>query len=90
MNYARCVRRTVTNVLEKMATFLGYNYWPALLQKSQDGKPDPFANRILNLSSHSAHAGDEISDLEDKDKDKLEALVGYLINTYGFKKQELQ
>ena len=78
------------NVLEKMATFLGYNYWPALLQKSQDGKPDPFANRILNLSSHSAHAGDENSDLEDKDKDKLEALVGYLINTYGFKKQELQ
>lgn len=78
------------NILEKMATFLGYNYWSALLQKSPDGKPDPFANRILNLSSHSAHAGEEVADLEDKDKDDLEALVNYLIRTYGFNKQEVQ
>jgi len=78
------------NILEKMATFLGYNYWSALLQKSSDGKPDPFANRILNLSSHSAHAGDEVADLEEKDKDDLEALVNYLIRTYGFNKQEVQ
>lgn len=78
----------IRNVLEKMATFLGYNYWPALLPKTADGKPDSFANRILNLSSHSAHAGEEIAVIEDEDKDKLEGLVNYLTQTYGFRKQE--
>ena len=78
------------NILEKMATFLGYNYWPVLLPKTDDGKPDPFANRILNLSSHSAHAGEEIADIVDTDKEKLDDLVKYLIRTYGFRKQEEQ
>jgi hypothetical protein len=78
----------IRNVLEKMATFLGYNYWPALLPKTAEGKPDPFANRILNLSSHSAHAGEEVADIEEKDKEKLDVLVKYLIETYGFRKQE--
>lgn len=78
----------IRNVLEKMATFLGYDYWPALLPKTTDGKPDSFANRILNLSSHSAHAGEEIAVIEDIDKEKLEELVNYLTKTYGFRKQE--
>lgn len=76
----------IRNILEKMATFLGYNYWPALLPKTTEDKPDPFANRILNLSSHSAHAGEEVADIEVKDKEKLDELVTYLIETYGFKK----
>lgn len=80
----------IRNVLEKMATFLGYNYWPALLPKTVEGKPDPFANRILNLSSHSAHAGEEVADIEVKDKEKLDELVKYLIETYGFRKQDAQ
>ncbi|GGY61499.1 anticodon nuclease [Cellvibrio zantedeschiae] len=78
------------NILEKMATFLGYNHWPALLPKTQGGQPDPFLNRILNLSSHSAHAGEEIADIEDRDKEKLDELVKYLTTTYGFRTQELQ
>lgn len=78
----------IRNVLEKMATFLGYNYWPVLLPKTTDGKPDSFANRILNLSSHSAHAGEEIAVVDDVDKEKLEELVNYLIQTYGFRKKE--
>ncbi|SFF95866.1 AAA family ATPase [Neptunomonas qingdaonensis] len=80
----------VRNILEKMATFLGYNHWPALLPKTAEDKPDPFANRILNLSSHSAHAGEEVADVEEKDKEKLDELLKYLIQTYGFKKQEAQ
>lgn len=80
----------VRNILEKMATFLGYNQWPSLLPKTAEDKPDPFANRILNLSSHSAHAGEEVADVEDKDKEKLEKLVKYLIETYGFRKQDAQ
>lgn len=76
------------NILEKMATFLGYNFWPDLLPKNHDGKPDPLINRILNLSSHSAHSGEEITEFYDADKEKLENLVKYIIETYGFKKQE--
>jgi hypothetical protein len=72
------------NILEKTATFLGYTHWEYLLEKTNDGNPNPFANRILNLSSHSAHAGEEISDIEDKDKDKLIELVKFLTTTYGF------
>ncbi|MEX9607102.1 AAA family ATPase [Providencia huaxiensis] len=78
----------IRNVLEKMATFLGYNHWHALLPKTADGKPDSFVNRILNLSSHSAHAGEETAAVEDIDKNELERLVNYLIQTYGFRKQE--
>lgn len=73
------------NVLEKTATFLGYKHWEYLL-KTADGKPDSFASRIMNLSSHSAHSGEEVVDIKDKDKEKLGELVTYLINTYGFSK----
>lgn len=74
------------NILEKTATFLGYPRWEDLLEKTDDGAPNPFANRIMNLSSHSAHSDEEISDIEDKDKKKLEDLMKHLIETYGFKK----
>lgn len=72
------------NILEKTATFLGYKRWEDLLEKTDGGNPDPFVNRILNLSSHSAHAGEEISDIEEKDKEKLIELVKFLTITYGF------
>ncbi|KZN14289.1 anticodon nuclease [Marinomonas sp. TW1] len=73
------------NILEKTATFLGHPRWEVLLEKTTDGSPDPFSNRILNLSSHSAHAGEEVTDIEEKDKENLEALVQRLIKNYGFK-----
>ncbi len=56
--------------------------------KAADGNPDPFANRILNLSSHSAHAGEETGEVEANDKEKLEELVNFLSTKYGFWKQE--
>jgi hypothetical protein len=76
------------NILEKTSTFLGYKRWEDLLEKTAEGAPNPFASRIMNLSSHSAHAGEEVSDVEDKDKEKLSELVKYLTETYGFSKQE--
>lgn len=78
------------NILEKTATFLGYPRWEDLLEKTNEGLPNPFASRLMNLSSHSAHAGEEIADIEQKDKEKLDDLVSYLIETYGFNKQEAQ
>lgn len=78
------------NILEKTTTFLGHSSWEDLLPKAADGNPDPFANRILNLSSHSSHAGEETGEVEAHDKDKLEVLVNFLSENYGFWKPEQQ
>lgn len=75
----------VRNILEKTAIFLGYSDWQGLLPQVK-GEPDPFANRILNLSSHSAHSGDEIGEVQENDKDKLIELVVYLEDNYKFSK----
>ncbi|MEC5207478.1 hypothetical protein QF022_002434 [Vogesella perlucida] len=75
------------NILEKTATFLGHDHWENLLPKVADGNPDPFFNRVLNLSSHSAHAGEETGEVEAHDKKKLEDLVDFLYSKYGFWKQ---
>lgn len=73
----------IRNILEKTATYLGYSKWEMLLPKI-DGSPDPFANRILNLSSHSAHSADEISTVQENDKEKLIGLITFLENEYKF------
>ncbi|HRP88584.1 MAG TPA: AAA family ATPase [Edaphocola sp.] len=73
----------IRNVLEKTATFLGYSEWEKLLPII-NGEPDPFANRILNLSSHSAHGGDENGEVQENDRDKLIELVNYLESNYKF------
>lgn len=54
------------NILEKTSTFLGYNKWEDLLpQESREA----YYKRIINLSSHSKHNGDEISIVEEKIKE---------------------
>lgn len=75
------------NILEKTATFLGHKGWVKLLPNDTDGNPDPFINRILNHSSHSAHAGDEIGDIEGNDIDKLQLLVDSLSSEYKFRQE---
>lgn len=77
------------NILEKTATFLGYKKWGDLLQKV-DGDLDPFATRIVNLSSHSAHSGEEVAELDGRDKEKLGELVNYLFEHYRFLKPKEQ
>ena len=77
------------NVLEKTATFLGYHRWGDLLPKI-DGSQDPFASRIVNLSSHSAHSGEEVAELEPRDQEKLGELVHQLFDHYHFFKPKDQ
>jgi hypothetical protein len=70
------------NILEKTSTFLGYNKWEDLLpQESREA----YYNRILNLSSHSKHHGEEVSIIEENDKRVLGFLVGEIKRMYGFK-----
>ena len=87
---SKCHFSFLRNILEKTATFLGYSRGEDLLEKTDDGLPNPFASRVMNLSSHSAHAGEEISDVEEKDKERLDEMVTYLIETYRFEKQDSQ
>lgn len=70
------------NIFEKTSTFLGYNNWRDLLpQESQEA----YYNRIINLSSHSKHHGEEISILDDNDKRVLGFLVDEIKRMYSFK-----
>jgi len=69
------------NILEKTSTFLGYNKWEDLLpQESREA----YYKRIINLSSHSKHNGEEISIVEENDKRVLGFLVNEIKRMYGF------
>lgn len=70
------------NILEKTSTFLGYDKWEDLLpQESREA----YYRRIINLSSHSKHNGDEIAIVEENDKRVLRFLVNEVKRMYGFK-----
>jgi len=73
------------NILEKTSTFLGYQNWTDLLPPGEDGRPNPYEARIINISSHSKHAGEEVTDLTENDKRVLAFLVEKVNETYRFK-----
>ena len=73
------------NILEKTSTFLGYANWGELLPGMEDGKTNPYESRILNISSHSKHSGDEISELSEADKRVLKFLLEEIKKKYQFK-----
>src|SRR5574343_379538 len=73
----------IRNIFEKTSTFLGFNNWEELLPADSR---EAYYKRIINLSSHSKHHGEEISILDDNDKRMLGFLVReIIINLYGFK-----
>ncbi|NML26197.1 AAA family ATPase [Zoogloea dura] len=76
------------NVLEKTATFLGYKRWELLLPDKSDGLPDPVAKRIVNFSSHSKHAAEEVAPLKPEEKQILVRLVEHIIKSHGFWQQK--
>lgn len=75
----------IRNILEKTSTFLGYEKWGDLLPKTDDGRPNPYEARVINISSHSKHAGEEVAGLTEDDKRVLGYLVRQLNETYRFK-----
>lgn len=72
------------NILEKTATFLGYKRWEYLLPETDDGLPNPHAKRIVNFSSHSKHAADEVQPLKPEEKKLLENLVKHIVERHRF------
>ena len=75
----------IRNILEKTATFLGHGEWHQLLPKTDDGKINPYESRIINISSHSKHAGEEVTALTEDDKRVLGYLITQIKGMYGFK-----
>jgi hypothetical protein len=73
------------NILEKTSTFLGYEVWGDLLPRLDDGRTNPYQARIINISSHSKHAGDEVTDLTEDDKRVLRYLMNELNSMYRFR-----
>lgn len=73
------------NILEKTSTFLGYDNWGELISEITDGNPEPYITRIINISSHSKHSGDEMTELLDDDKRVLNYLLKGLKEKYRFK-----
>jgi len=70
------------NVFEKTSTFLGYDKWEELLpQESREA----YYKRIINLSSHSKHNGEESSIIEENDKRVLTFIVNEVKRIYRFK-----
>ncbi len=76
------------NILEKTATFLGYKRWEQLLPRMDDGLPNPNAKRIVNFSSHSKHAAEEVQPLEPEEKKLLERLVKHIVEQHRFRQDE--
>ena len=72
------------NLLEKLSTFLGYRKWPELLTFLEKPGEKLYQQRMMNISSHSKHSGEEITELSDADK----RVLGYIFNrvdtTYHF------
>lgn len=73
------------NILEKTSTFLGYDNWNQLLPKTEDGKTNAYENRLISLYNHSKQSGEEITELQDREKRFLEELLRYIKVNYKFK-----
>lgn len=78
------------NILEKASTFLGYVHWKDLLPNETEGSREAYYNRIINLSSHSKFSGEEISLIQDSEKNMLDHLVREVKKIYGFKSKVVQ
>lgn len=72
------------NILEKVATFLGYTKWRDLLPNETEGSREAYFNRIINISSHGKFSGEEVAVIEDNDKRVLSYLVGEIKRIYRF------
>lgn len=69
------------NILEKTSTFLGHERWEELLPKTNDGRSDPYAERLTNYGVHSKHAGDEIEPIPNEIKNMLKIIYEHFMNS---------
>lgn len=75
------------NILEKTSTFFGHKRWEELLPNETEGARKSYYERILNLSSHGKHSGEEVYIIEDNDKRRLDYLVMEIKKMYLHKEK---
>lgn len=73
------------NILEKTSTFLGYAKWGELVPTDTRDGDNHYERRILNLSNHSKHSGEEIAELTNDDKNMINYLLQEIKNNHKFK-----
>lgn len=76
------------NILEKTSTFVGFNRWEKLLPGNDGGRNDPYMKRIMHLSSHSKHSGEEVTEPDENDKRVFKFLVKKLDEMYQLKMRD--
>ena len=64
---------------------MGYENWGELLPEIEDGKANSYESKIINISSHSKHSGDEIVELSEADKLVLKFLLKEIKKNHQFK-----
>jgi wobble nucleotide-excising tRNase len=74
------------NILEKTAIFLGHSKWQELLPSKFKDQIVSFEERMINISSHSDYAGEEVIDLHDNAAITLEEILDAINSEYNFKK----
>ena len=75
------------NILEKTSTYLGFNHWEDLITIYVSEEEKELAIRLINLNSHSRHSGDEITNIQDTDKDIFVKVFNNLLVKHRFKLQ---
>ncbi len=76
------------HILEKTSVFLGYSRWGDLLPQDLDLR-NSYYGRLLNLSSHSSSAHEEIALVTDKDLEAMQKFLKYLESDLKFSLQTL-
>ncbi|WP_274571489.1 AAA family ATPase [Neisseria leonii] len=74
------------NLLEKTATFLGYERWGELLPKDPDGSnaTENRLARMINFYSHSSHSNEDAALIKPEEKQILNHILKILDNDYRF------
>ncbi|UNY97745.1 AAA family ATPase [Zhouia spongiae] len=75
------------NVLEKTSTYLGYNHWEDLIKLYVSAEEISVAIRLINLYSHSKFSGDEMSTIQESEKDIFIKVFNQFLLKHSFKLQ---
>ncbi len=78
--------KLLRNLYEKVAAFLGYADWTALLPESRE----LYAKRVMHFYSHRSLSNEEVAEPTEPEKQIVKFLLEHLLNNYGFKLQGAQ
>jgi wobble nucleotide-excising tRNase len=75
------------NVLEKTSTYLGYKHWEDLIELYVLPEEISVAIRLINLYSHSKFSGEEMTTIQESEKDIFIKVFNQFLIKHSFKLQ---